>query len=293
MDRIDTMKVFVRVYERLSFTLAAEDLNLPSSTVSDAIKKLEAKIGVVLLERTTRQVIPTIDGDAFYHRCLSIIEQVEDAEHFLSATKPKGALRVEVHGTLARHFLIPKLGDFFAAYPEIDLFLSEGDRLTDVIREGIDCVLRVGNTKPEELVVKQIATLEEVTVASPDYLKHYGLPSDYHDLDRHKMVGFRSTNSRLALPLEFCVQGELHALVIDTSLTVNSAETLVMAARAGFGIIQVPRYHVEKDIEDGRLIPLLEGTPPSSSPVSILYPRNRKYAARVKVFIEWLEGVFA
>lgn len=293
MDRIDAMKVFVRVFERLSFTLAAEDLNLPSSTVSDAIKKLEAKIGVVLLERTTRQVIPTIDGEAFYHRCLSIIEQVEDAEHFLSATQPKGALRVEVHGTLARHFLIPKLGDFLASYPEIDLFLSEGDRLTDVIREGIDCVLRVGSTTPEELVAKQITILEEVTVASPEYLKKHGLPKHYLDLVDHKMVGFRATHRRVAMPLEFCVEGDIDALTIDISVSVNSAETLVMAARAGFGIIQVPRYHVEKDIAEGRLIPLLESTPPPSSPVSILYPRNRKYAARVNVFVEWLMRVFA
>ncbi|SHO57655.1 LysR family transcriptional regulator [Vibrio quintilis] len=292
MDRIDTMKVFTRVYERRSFSAAAEDLNLPASTVSDVIKKLEAKIGVVLLERTTRQVTPTIDGDAFYHRCLSIIQDVEDAETFLSGAKPKGALRVDVHGTLARHFLMPKLPDFLANYPEIDLFLSEGDRIADVIREGIDCVLRVGNIQPQELVAKQIATLEEVTVASPQYIQKFGLPSDYQALEKHQMVGFRATGSSTPMPLEFCIGGNTHTLSINTSLTVNSAETLVMAACNGLGIVQVPRYHVAQDISEGRLIPMLEDCPPAPSPVSVLYPRNRKYASRVKAFVDWLGDVF-
>ena len=286
------MHVFTRVFERRSFAAAAEDLNLPSSTVSDVIKKLESRIGVVLLERTTRQVTPTIDGEAFYQRCLSIIQDVEDAETFLSGVKPKGALRVDVHGTLARHFLMPTLPAFLQAYPDIDLFLSEGDRLSDVVREGIDCVLRVGSVTSEDLVAKQIATLEEVTVASPTYIKKFGVPENYKALATHKMVGFRATGSSTPMALEFCVQGKIQTVTIETSLTVNSAETLVMAARYGLGIIQVPRYHIERDIDEGLLIPLLEDCPPSPSPVSILYPRNRKYASRVKAFVDWLETAF-
>ncbi|MEG3768521.1 LysR family transcriptional regulator [Alteromonas sp. 14N.309.X.WAT.G.H12] len=292
MDRIDAMKVFNRVFERRSFAAAAEDLNLPSSTVSDVIKKLEAKVGVVLLERTTRQVTPTIDGEAFYKRCLSIIQDVEDAESFLSGVNPKGALRVDVHGTLARHFLVDKLPQFLGAYPDIELFLSEGDRISDVIREGIDCVLRVGKFHSDELIAKHIATLQEVTVASPSYLKKFGFPANYKELKNHKMVGFRATGSSKPMPLEFCIEGAIETLEIDTSLIVNSAETMVMSARCGLGIIQVPKYHVQKDIRDGLLIPLLEDTPPSPTPVSLLYPRNRKYASRVKVFIDWVETAF-
>jgi len=292
VDRVDTMKVYTRVFERRSFTVAAGDLNLPSSTVSDAIKKLEARIGVVLLERTTRQVTPTIDGEAFYHRCLAIIQEFDDAETFLSGAKPKGALRIDVHGTLARHFLIDKLPDFLDAYPDIELFLSEGDRISDVIREGIDCALRVGHFHSEELVAKPITTLEEITVASPEYLAKFGLPPHYNALSNHKMVGFRATGSNTYMPLEFCVEDKVHTLSLSSSVVVNSAETLVMAARCGLGIIQVPRYHVERDIKEGLLIPILEETPPSPSPVSLLYPRNRKYASRVKVFIEWLSTLF-
>ncbi|MFQ6372136.1 LysR family transcriptional regulator [Shewanella sp. YIC-542] len=293
MDRIDAMRVFTRVLERQSFTAAAEDLNIARSTVTDVVKRLEKRIGVVLLERTTRQVIPTIDGDAFYRRCLSIIQDVEDAETVFSGIKPKGVLRVDVHGTLARHFLMPKLPQFLCAYPDIDLYMSEGDRFSDVIREGIDCVIRVGTPKSEDLVAKKIALLEEVTVASPEYLKSFGTPHDISDLKTHKMVGFRATGSSVAMPLEFRLEKTVKTVSLKVSLTVNAAETLVAAARLGLGIIQVPRYHVQSDIKNGMLTSILENYPSTPSPVSILYPRNRQHASRVKVFIEWLETVFS
>ena len=147
MDRFDAMRVFTRVVERRSFTLAADDLGLPRSTVTDAVKQLEARLGVRLLERTTRQVNPTLDGEAYHRRCLSLIADVEEAEAAFGRAKPKGLLRVDVHGTLARHFVMPRLPDFLAEYPEIELYMSEGDRLVDLVREGIDCVLRVGDPR--------------------------------------------------------------------------------------------------------------------------------------------------
>ena len=114
MDRFDAMRVFTRVVERRSFTLAADDLGLPRSTVTDAVKQLEARLGVRLLQRTTRQVRPTLDGEAYYRRCLSLIADLEDAEGAFGGAKPKGLLRLDVQGTLARHFLLPSLPDFFA-----------------------------------------------------------------------------------------------------------------------------------------------------------------------------------
>lgn len=293
MDRIDAMRVFTRVLERQSFTEAAEDLNIARSTVTDVVKRLEKRIGVVLLERTTRQVTPTIDGEAFYRRCLSIIQDMEDAEALFSGEKPKGALRVDVHGTLARHFLMPRLPRFLRAYPDIELYMSEGDRFSDVIREGIDCVIRVGTPNSEELVAKQIALLEEVTVASSEYLNEFGIPSNINELTNHNVVGFRSTGSSVAMPLEFSIENTIKTISPIASLTVNAAETLVAAARLGLGIVQVPRYHVQSDIKNGTLIPILEEHPPTPSPVSILYPQNRQHASRVKVFIDWLESVFA
>ena len=126
MDRFDAMRVFTRVVERRSFTLAAEDLALPRSTVTDAVKQLEARLGVRLLQRTTRHVSATLDGEAYHRRCLALIADLEDAEAAFGGAKPKGLLRVDVHGTLARHFVLPRTPDFLAEYPEIELYMSEG-----------------------------------------------------------------------------------------------------------------------------------------------------------------------
>src|SRR6202163_969425 len=161
MDRFDAMRVFTRVVERHSFTLAAEDLGLPRSTVTDAIKQLEARIGVRLLERTTRQVSPTLDGEAYHRRCLSLISDVEEAEAAFGGAKPKGLLRVDVHGTLARHFVLPRLPDFLAEYPAIDFYMSEGDRLVDLIRKGIDCVVRVGDLHDSDMIALPVGMLAQ------------------------------------------------------------------------------------------------------------------------------------
>src|SRR5713226_698248 len=195
MDRFDAMRVFARIVERRSFTQAADDLGLPRSTVTDAVKGLEARLGVRLLERTTRQVSPTLDGEAYYRRCLSLIADLEDAEGAFGGAKPKGLLRVDVHGTLARHFVLPRLPEFLAEYPEIEIYMSEGDRLVDLIREGIDCVLRVGDLQDSDMIARRVAMLEEVTCAAPSYLDRAGIPASVDALEGHSMVGFRSSGT--------------------------------------------------------------------------------------------------
>src|SRR5271163_5282002 len=185
MDRFDAMRVFTRVVERRSFTLAAEDLGLPRSTVTDAVKQLEARLGVRLLQRTTRHVSPTLDGEAYHRRCLALIADLEDAEAAFGDAKPRGLLRVDVHGTLARHFVLPALPAFLAEYPDLQLQMSEGDRLVDLVREGIDCVLRVGDLQDGAMIGRRVAMLTEVTCASPGYLARYGVPATLADLEGH------------------------------------------------------------------------------------------------------------
>src|ERR1700729_264653 len=240
MDRFDTMRGFTRVAERRSFTLAAEDLGLPRSTVTDAVKQLEARLGVRLPERTTRQVSPTLDGEAHHRRCLSLIADLEDAEGAFGDAKPKGLLRVDVHGTLARYFVMPLLPDFLAEYPGIELYMSEGDRLVDLIREGIDCVLRVGDLQDSDMIARRVAMLEEITCAGPAYIERYGQPNSVDDLGDHLMVGFHSSGSGALLPLEFVIDGTVHEMTLRATVSVNGAESLVAAARLGLGLIQVP-----------------------------------------------------
>jgi DNA-binding transcriptional LysR family regulator len=293
MERFDAMRVFTRVVERRSFTLAAEDLGLPRSTVTDAVKQLEARLGVRLLQRTTRHVSPTLDGEAYHRRCLALIADLEDAEAAFGGARPKGPLRVDVHGTLARHFLLPGLPDFLAMYPEIELYMSEGDRLADLIREGIDCVLRVGEPRDSDMVARRVALLPEITCAAPDYLARTGTPQDLEALAGHRIVGFRSSATSAPMPLEFTVDGQSRQITLPATVSVNGAESLVAAARLGLGLIQVPRYHLEADLADGGLVEVLAGFAPMPSPVSLLYPRNRQLSPRVRVFIDWVTRRFA
>ena len=293
MDRLDAMRVFTRVVERRSFTLAARDTDLPRSTVTDAVKQLEARLGIRLLQRTTRHVSPTLDGEAYYRRCLVLLADLEEAEGAFAGAKPRGLLRVDVQGTLARHFLLPGLPDFFARYPEIELYMSEGDRWIDVVREGVDCVLRYGNLPDSDMVARRVAMLDRLTCAAPDYLDRFGVPADSAALDGHRMVGIRSSTTGSLRPLEFIADGTSRTVTLPTTISVTGPESYLPAARLGLGLVQVPRFHAEVDLERGTLIPLLPDCPPPSVPVSLLYPRNRQLSPRVRVFLDWVAREFA
>jgi DNA-binding transcriptional LysR family regulator len=292
MDRFDAMRVFVRIVERRSFTRAAEDVGLPRSTVTEAVKQLEERLRVRLLQRTTRHVSPTLDGEAYYKRCLTLLADLEDAEAAFGDAKPRGLLRVDVHGTLARHFLMPGLPKFLADYPDLQLRLSEGDRLVDLVREGVDCVLRVGEPQDSDMVGRRVAMLAEVTCASPDYLRRVGTPRSPDDLAGHQAVGFVSSATGSILPLEFVADGVVRHVTVPATVSVSGADTYVTAAKLGLGLIQVPRYHVEPQFAAGDLVAVLEAFPPSPSPVSLLYPRSRQLSPRVRVFVDWLTREF-
>jgi DNA-binding transcriptional LysR family regulator len=293
MDRFDAMRVFTRVVERRSFTLAAGDLGLPRSTVTDGVKQLEARLGVRLLERTTRHVRPTLDGEAYYRRCLSLIADLEDAEAAFGGAKPRGVLRVEVQGTLARHFLLPGLPAFFAEYPDIELSMSEGERWVDLVREGVDCVLRFGNLPDSDMVARRLVTLDRLTCASPEYFARFGVPADIDALDGHRMIGLRSLTTGNLRPMQFMVGGARRTLMLPSPVAVTGTESYLATARLGFGLVQVPRFHAALDLAQGRLMQVLPDCPPPPMPVSVLHPRNRQLSPRVRVFIDWMVREFA
>ena len=293
MDRLDVMRLYTRIVDRRSFTLAAQDLEVPRSTATQVIKELETRLGVRLLQRTTRSVRSTLDGEAYYQRCVAILGEIEEAESAFRDAKPRGLLRVDVHGTLARHFVLPALPTFLAEYPDLQLQMSEGDRLVDLVREGIDCVLRVGDLRDGAMIGRRVAMLTEVTCASPAYLDRHGMPATLAELEGHVAVAFMSSATGAALPLEFTVEGALRNRILPATVTVAAAESYVAAARLGLGLIQVPYYHVAADLSAGSLIEVLEQHRPSPTPVSLLYPHRRQLSLRVRVFIEWLVREFA
>lgn len=293
MDSLDAMRLFARIVERRSFSMAAADLGLPRSTATEAVQQFEHRLGVRLLQRTTRRVSPTLDGEAYYRRCLAIVADVEEAEGAFTGAKPRGLLRIDVYGTLARHFLVPGLPRFLSEYPDLQLHIGEGDRLVDLISEGVDCVLRAGEPRDSAMVGRRIAMLEEVTCASPDYLKTFGVPRTLDDLVGHRMIGFISSVTRSVIPLEFTVNGALRHVTLPMTVSVSAGETSHALAKLGLGLLQVPRYHIEPDLVAGTLVEVLPDFPPSPTPVSLLYPHSRQLSPRVRVFIDWIAKEFA
>jgi DNA-binding transcriptional LysR family regulator len=294
MDRLDAMRLFTRVVDRRSFTQAAHDLDIPRSTATQALGQLEQRLGVRLLQRTTRTVRPTLDGEAYYRRCLAILDDVEDADGAFSGATPKGMLRVEVQGTLARHFLTPGLPEFFARYPDIELAMSESERWVDVVREGVDCVLRYGALPDSDLVARQVTTLERITCAAPAYLDACGRPATLEDLGRHRSVGLRSLTTGALRPFEFLRSGpEPIRIDVAAVFSVTGTESLLDGVRRGLGLAQMPLFHIDRDLAEGRLERVLPDDAVPPGPVSVLYPRNRQLAPRVRAFIDWAVGRFA
>lgn len=293
MDRFQEMQVFVRIAERRSFSQAAEDLQIPRATVTNLIKRMEKRLGARLLERTTRQVRLTHDGDAYYQRCVRLLADLEEADGAFLNTAPKGLLRVNAQGTLAKYFVMPGLPGFLERYPDISVHLGEDDRLVDMVREGVDCVLRAGTLQDSSLIGRQIALMPQVTVASPAYLARFGVPATLDDLAAHRAVDYISSATGRSIALDFMVDGR-NVLVRPASvLSVTGADLYTSAALAGLGLVQVPRYRVERELAAGHLKIVLPQLPPAPMPVSVVFPQNRQVSARVRVFTQWLAEVFA
>jgi DNA-binding transcriptional LysR family regulator len=292
MDRFDAMRVFTRIVERRSFTKAAEDLGLPRSSVTDAVTGLEARLGVRLLLRTTRQVSPTLDGEAYYQRCVNLIADMEDAEGAFVGARPSGLIRVDVNGAQTRYFLLPGLPLFRRQYPDIRLHFSEVDQPLDIIRDGLDCVVRAGELSDSPLIKRRIAMLDRGTFASPDYLSRFGTPRTPDDLEGHERIGLLSPDDGEIRPLVFRAAGKVHQKMLPVTVTVTAADTNVVAACVGLGLTQAPRYRVVSELASGALVEVLADFPPWPLPVHVLWSHTRQLSPRLRVFIDWMAEQF-
>ena len=287
MDRLTSLQLFVRIVDRSSFTAAASDLGVSRPVATAAIKALERRLGTRLLQRSTRHVQPTVEGGAYYRRCVAILADMEDADRGASGAVA-GLLRVDVAGNLARTMLLPGLPDFLALHPALTVHFGEGERFVDLVREGVDCVVRAGTLADSEMVIRRLGVMEEITCASPAYLAEHGVPVSPDRLDGHAMIGFMSSRTGQALPLEFTAGGETIEVVLPARVLVSGADMSVAAARFGLGLIQAPRHRFEDDLASGALVEVLAGFPPTPTPISVLYPSSRQLSPRVRVFVDWL-----
>ena len=293
MDRFNAMLVFTRIVELGGFAKAADSLQMPRASVTVLIKQLEAHLGVQLLHRTTRQVSPTLDGAAYYQRCVILLADLEEAEGLFRSSQPKGTLRVEMPAAVGRLVVLPALPEFTDRYPQIELEVGLNDRPVDLIREGVDCVIRGGLTMDDSLVARPLVQMDQVTCASPAYLLAHGVPQSLDDLGGHRVVEYFSSVSGKRYGLEFQVGDQVRMPDLPKRLAVNSAEGYLAACVAGYGLVQTPHYHVAQLLREGRLQEVLSDCLPPRLALTALYPQHRQLSPRVRVFVDWLVDLCA
>lgn len=296
MDRLQAMRVFTRIVELGSFTRAADDLSLPRATLTHTIKRLEEHVGAHLLQRTTRRVRPTRDGEVYYNHCVRLLADLDavEADFREAAAVPKGRLRIDLASSLARMVVIPELPAFLARYPQIELDIGTSDRFIDLVQEGVDCVLRAGDLPDSTMVGRRVANLSQATVASVAYVQRHGMPQTLADLQNgHVAVDWASPTTRRTTPLEFMVGKRMREVTVPAPIVVSGTEAYLACCEAGLGIAQFPRYRVEQALASGTLVELLPALPPPSFPVSVVYQSQRQLPLRLRVFIDWIVEVMA
>jgi LysR family transcriptional regulator, regulator for bpeEF and oprC len=295
MDRFLAMKVFARVVEAGSFSKAADALRLPPASVSRTLQALEAHLGARLINRTTRSISITEDGEAYYDRCVRVLGEVDDMEASLSHSKlsPKGHVKVSLPQVMAKSTIIPALPDFFAKYPEIGIELVLTDRQVDLVEEAIDCVVRVGAVGDVGLVAKRIGAYSQITCASPGYIEQYGEPMTLDELDAHQAIGYVLNKSGRVRNWEFDVDGEARVFAMKHKIAVNDGDSYIAAGVAGLGLIQSSSYTLDPLLKSGKLVQVLKDYPSHARVVSVLYAANRHQPRRVRVFIDWVAEFYS
>lgn len=292
MNRLDAMQTFVRVAELSSFTRAADLLGLPKASVSTAVQQLEAELGVRLLNRTTRRVELTQDGRAFYERCRDLLADVDELSTMFQHERTlSGRLRVDMSSGLAVNFVVPQLPAFLAAHPQLQLELSSTDRRVDLIREGFDCVIRVGAVGDSTLIARRLGALRIVNCASPDYLQRYGVPRRLSDLAQHRLVDYVPTLGGRSSGWEYRDGEGYKTLQMPVALTVNNAHAYEAACLAGLGLVQMPIAGKQALFESGQLVEVLADQPAEPMTVTLLYAHRRHLSKRLRVFMDWVAAI--
>jgi DNA-binding transcriptional LysR family regulator len=296
MHLIEWMTAFTRVAELGSFTQAAQALGWPKASVSLAVQRLESELGTRLLHRTTRRVQMTQDGAALYERGKDLLADIDELRTLFhpAASGLQGRLRVDMPLGTARHTVMPRLPAFLAAHPGLEIEVSSTDRRVDLVREGFDCVLRVGTLTDSSLIARPLGLYGQINCASAGYVAERGSPRGVADLARHRIVHYQPVFGSKAPGFEIedrQAAGGSRFVAMNGNVTVNNSEAYLGACLAGLGIIQVPRHGVEALLAEGQLVELLPRLRAPPMPVSLLYAHRRQLPRRVQVFMAWMQDV--
>jgi len=290
MNKLELLRTFVRVTELSSFTQAGESLGLPRSTVSEHVQALEELLGARLLQRTTRRVQATQDGRVLYERSKDLLSHMEELEGLFRQDEAQltGRIRVDMLNTMARKVIVPRLPEFMARHPLIDLEISSSDRQVDLLAEGFDCVLRVGAQPDQSVVARVLCSMPMINCASPAYLQRYGVPKTLADLADHQLVHYVRPLGSRSSGFEYQQGNKVQWVEMAGRVTVNSTDAYQAACLAGFGLIQVPCLGIRELLASGELVEVLPEYPAAAMDVSLLYASQRHLPLRVRVFMDWL-----
>ena len=290
------LRIFAAVAELASFSRAAEQLGLAKGRVSTSVQRLEAQVGTRLLQRTTRSVRLTPDGERFLDRCKELLTEAEQLQAMFqpASTGLTGRLRIDLPNRLARDIVLPRLPEFLAAHPLLEIGISTTDRRVDLVHEGFDCVLRVGALVDSDLVARPLGFLRMRNVASPGYLHAHGTPRTLADLARHRVVHYMPSLNAQGAGWDYVdADGQRRTLPMRAHITVNGTDAYQAAAVAGLGLIQAPAFGTEALIASGELVEVLPGFIAPAMPVSLMLPNRRQLAPRVQAVMAWLTQVIA
>jgi len=293
MDRLTEMEAFVQVVDHGGFTDAARKMGLSKSAVSKHVSALEGRLAVRLLTRTTRRVSPTEVGLAYYDRARAVLTQAEEADSMVTAMQatPKGSLRVSAPVSFGVTQVAAAVARFLGAHPEVDVNMVLDDRFVELLAEGFDVAIRIGNLPDSSLKAKKLTGTRSVIAASPGYLAEAGTPRSIDDLGQHRLLHYSQLSSgnfwRLRAP-----GGEERQVRVGGRLTVNNGEALMRAAEAGLGIAQIPSFMLGAALEEGRLVEVLPDRPPEILGVYAVYPQGRFPQPKLRAFIDFMAEHF-
>jgi DNA-binding transcriptional LysR family regulator len=292
---LDALRMFAKVAELASFSQAAEQLGVAKARVSVHIQRLESQVGTRLLQRSTRRVRLTPDGEQFLEACAGLLADADELQaRFQRAPAAlQGKLRIDLPTAIARMVVIPRLPEFLAAHPQVQVDLSTTDRRVDLIHEGFDCVLRIGVLHDSGLVARRLGTLRQINCASPEYLARRGVPRTLDDLDQHLLVHYSQTLGGSPVGFEVRDGDRITYRAMRGVVTVNNTDAYHAACLAGLGLIQAPALGLQELIERGELVEVLPAHTGDPMPVSLLYAHRRNPAKRLSAWLDWLAATMA
>lgn len=285
----DDLRIFVVVAQLASFTRASLQLQVPRSTVSTSIKRLEAQLGARLLQRTTRRVVLTYEGQALLGRSERLLHDFEElALLFRGDGQLRGRLRIDLPLGMAAGIVMAALPEFMNRHPALQVDVFSSDRRVDVIAGGFDCVVRVGSVVDESLACRRLGQLPLLNVVSRGYREMHGAPETVSDLCGHWLVNYQPNPSDMPASFEYWDGHVTVSVPMAHRVTVNNSTAYSAACRAGFGVAQLPRATVAADLRSGALVEIMKRHVPAPMPVNLLYPHRSNLPPRVRVFGDWL-----